>query len=413
LDHLLREIYKQSYSRLFASLYQRFNDFELVEDGIQDAFEKAMVKWRDPPDNPAAWLYTAAKNRILDQIKRPGRDAAMFDEQFHGNSGEYLPAEVQLDEQLRLMCFCCHPALGERVRILLTLKLVAGLTTDEIGAALVMKSKTVGQALTRAKKKIAKAGIPFKSPDLLDLSQRIPEIQKILYLMFNEGYHSNSDHSLYRVDLCNEAIRLARILTEPPNRDYSTKPLLALMLFQHSRSKARMSPSGEPVLLKDQNRKLWNQDMIAEGRQILKELEEKNVSTQGPYYYQAVIAREYAIPDDFSKSDWVKICLTYEKYYYAHPDPIVLLSWISAESYRSNAKNALALIERSGLERHLREYRWFYSVRAELHARIGDHTAAVADIERSLTLTGNPGERRYLHRRLRELGGHKSIRSPE
>jgi RNA polymerase sigma-70 factor (ECF subfamily) len=404
LDNLLREIYKQTYPRLFVSLYHRFNDFELVEDGIQDAFEKAMVKWRDTPGNPAAWLYTAAKNRILDQIKRPGRSAAVFDEQVHGESVESFPVEVQLDEQLRLMCFCCHPALGKRVRILLTLKLVAGLTTDEIGSALVMKSKTVGQALTRAKKKIAKAGIPFKSPDRLDLSQRIPEIHKILYLMFNEGYHSNSDHSLYRVDLCNEAIRLARILAEPQERYSSAKSLLAMMLFQHSRSKARMSPTGEPVLLKDQNRKLWNQNMISEARQTLNELEMKDSDPQGPYYFQAVIAREYAISEDFSGSDWEKICLTYEKFYYAHPDPIVLLSWISAESYRSNAKKALALIDHSGLERHLREYRWFYSVRAELRARIGNTIAAIADLKRSLALTGNPGERRFLQRRIDELG---------
>lgn len=199
-----------------------------------------------------------------------------------------------MDEQLRLMCFCCHPALAQRVQILLTLKLVAGLSTDEIASALLMKTKTVGQSLTRAKKKIKLAGIPFSEPDDLDLAERIIGIHKIIYLMFNEGYHSNSQHSLYRIDLCDESIRIARVLRRVHANNPRSASLLALLLLQHSRSAARLSDSGEPVLLKDQDRSLWNRTLIAEADRIIEHIQKRSMEAPKEYYYQAIIAQKYA-----------------------------------------------------------------------------------------------------------------------
>jgi RNA polymerase sigma-70 factor (ECF subfamily) len=402
MNRALREIFKDSYSNLFASLYTRFPDIDLVEDGIQDAFEKALSKWEDPPRDPSAWLYVTAKNRILDLLKRKSREAVEFQEESSGGAVRDIEID-EMDQQLRLMCFCCHPALAERVQILLTLKLVVGLTTEEIAAALVMKSKTVGQSLTRAKRKIAKAGIPFQTPDMLDLSARIPSIQGIIYLMFNEGYHSNSEHSLYRVDLCNEAIRLARILCDINGPNAESSSLLALMLFQHSRSRARSDSSGEPVLLADQNRKLWDSGMIGEAGEILEGVVRGMEGPPGRYLFQAAIAQKYAVAPSFEESDWAGICRIYAEYYYSYPDPIVLLSWITAESYRSDARTALGIMAETRLESHLRDYRWFYSTRAELLAKIGEHRKAVADLEKSLSLTANPGEKRMLMRRISEL----------
>jgi RNA polymerase sigma-70 factor, ECF subfamily len=308
-----------------------------------------------------------------------------------------------LDEQLRLMCFCCHPALTERVQILLTLKLVGGLATDEIAAALVMKPKTVGQALTRAKEKIKRAGIPFHTPDHSHLPERIEAIRAIIYLLFNEGYHSNSEHSLYRFDLCNEAIRLIRLLYSINRHDHDSASLLALLLFQNSRSKARSSMEGEPILLKDQNRKLWNTGMIDEACGIFDRLLKNMPDPPGQYFFQAAIAREYAIAPSFEESNWTKICHIFAELYYLKPDPIVLLSWVTAESYRSNPETALNLMESFNLQHFLKDYRWFYSARGELQAQTGKYESAMEDIAKALALTQNPGEKRLLERRMREI----------
>ena len=402
----IRRVVKEHYSTLFSTLYSRFRDIDLVEDGLQDTFEKALVKWQDdPPRDPAAWLYIAAKNRILDILKKNNRFTNLVLEE-----GEYdLNIEAMeegrvLDEQFRLMCMCCHPSLAERVQVLLTLKLVAGLTTEEIAAALVMKPKTIGQSITRAKAKIKLAGIPFKTPDQSHLTERLVVIQKILYLLFNEGYHSNSEHSLYRIDLCKEAIRLSELLVSLHSDDNESEALLCLMLYQHSRSSARSTADGQPVLLKDQNRTLWNRKMIRRADVFINRIRINIRNNRaGPYAFQAAIAAEHAHAETFENNNWHHICWLYSELFLLKPDPIILLSWLGAESYRSSPAHALELMERHRLEQHLKDYRWFYSSRGELYSKSGETDKAVADLEHALSLTRNPGERRFLERRLKEL----------
>ncbi len=394
---------RESYSRLFSSLYSRFRDMELVEDGIQDAIEKLLGRRGNPPRDTLAWLYTAAKNRILDTLKSKAAQLVAYAEEIHGGS-ESGTDPFQVDEQLRLMCLCCHPALGERVQILLTLKLVAGLTSGEIAAALVMKKKSVEQALTRAKEKIRIAGIPFRTPEDGDLTDRLSAIRKTVYLMFNEGYHSNSGQGTQRPDLCNEAIRLARLLVTLSGADsHPSLSLLALLLYQNSRRRARFSDDGEPILLKDQDRNLWDRDLIREAHELFEALLPATPNKPNEYFFQAAIAREYARAPGYEESNWPQICRLYADYYYAYPNPVVLLSWIGAESQRSTPRIALELMKKFDLHTHLKDYRWFYSVRGELRAKTGDAAGASADLSRALSLAVNPGERRLLERRLGEI----------
>ena len=402
----IRRVVKEHYSSLFSTLYARFRDIDLVEDGLQDTFEKALVKWsEDPPSEPAAWLYTAAKNRILDILKKSNRFPDVVPE--HGaydSSIQAMEEDRVLDEQFRLMCMCCHPALAERVQVLLTLKLVAGLAVEEIAAVLVMKPKTVGQTITRAKAKIKLAGIPFKTPNESDLFDRLAVIQKILFLLFNEGYHSNSEHSLYRIDLCKEAIRLGELLVSLHFDGAESEALLCLMLYQHSRSSARSTVDGQPVLLKDQNRSLWNQEMIRAANIYINNIRINIQNKQaGPYAFQAAIASEYAHAETFEESNWHHICWLYSELFLLKPDPIILLSWLIAESYRSSPAHALELMERHYLEGHLKDYRWFYSSRGELHSKAGDADKAILDLEHALSITRNPGERRFLEKRIKEV----------
>ncbi len=403
----LRTLVREHYSRLFASLYGQFRDIDAVEDALQDAFERAMRRWvSDRPRDPAAWLYTVARNRILDAKKKDGRTVGELPARgAPAPEIEALEEGRTLDEQLRLMCLCCHPALAERGQVMLTLRLVAGLTTEEIASALVMKPKTVGQTLTRSKTKIKLAGIPFEVPDESSLGERLGAVQKILYLLFNEGYHSNSDHSLYRVDLCKEAIRLARILVDLRLDNRESLALLCLMLYQHSRSASRSTSDGRPILLSLQDRSLWNRTMIDEADRLYdRAISGIDSDLAGPYAFQAAIAREHAHSTSFDRSDWRRICRLYAELYLHKPDPIVLLAWLVAESYRTSASRALELMELHRLREHLSEYRWFYSTRGELRSRSGDTEGASADLRHALSLTRNPGERLFLEDRIRALG---------
>ena len=404
----LRGIVREHYARIFASLYGRFRDIDVVEDALQDAFERAMRTWDDHrPHDPAAWLFTVARNRILDVKKKDGRTVGEVPERGEPSREiEALEEGRTLDEQLRLMCLCCHPALAERGQVMLTLKLVAGLSTEEIASALVMKPKTVGQTLTRSKTKIKLAGIPFDVPDESSLGERLGAVQKILYLLFNEGYHSNSDHSLYRIDLCKEAIRLTRILVDLRLDNRESVALLCLMLYQHSRSASRSTTDGRPILLAGQDRTLWNRAMIAEADSLYdRTISGANSDIVGLYTLQAAIAREHAHSPTFEASDWPRICRIYAELYLHKPDPIVLLAWLVAESYRSSPRQALGLMGLHRLEEHLSEYRWFYSTRGELRLRSNDAAGAHGDFRRALSLTRNPGERRFLEERLRITGG--------
>ncbi len=377
-----------------------------MEDALQDAFERALHNWSGgSPRNPRGWLYTVAKNRILDALHSRKRLGEELPETAASDSRiSDLEEGRTLDDQLRLICLCCHPSLATRPQTLLTLKLVAGLTVNEIAAAFVMKPKTVGQALTRAKTKIRLAGIPYDIPDEGHLKGRLGTVRNVLYLTFNEGYHSNSDHSLYRVDLCREAIRLARLLTAIYPGDTESVGLLALMLYQHARSPARSTSDGRPVLLEHQNRGLWNMPMIQEADGHYRRLASKRIDhSEGWYILHAAIAREHARAETFSATDWWRICTLYSELYIRKPDPVVLLAWIGAESYRTSPEAALDLMEVHHLEAHLTGYRWFYSTRAELRRRAGRSLQARSDFEKALTMTPNPGERRYLEDRIANL----------
>jgi len=387
-----------------AALIRAVGSFDLAEDAVQDAFAVALERWpRDGlPENPGAWIVTTARNRAIDHIRRDevGRTKAETAERVRALDaiGDDEMHEIP-DERLRLIFTCCHPSLALESRVALTLRTVGGLSTKEIARAFLSPESTVAQRLVRAKKKIRGAGIPYRVPPRELLQERLGGVLAVLYLVFNEGYSATSGSDLVRVDLCDEAIWLTRVVDRLLPDEAEVRGLLALMLLQHSRRGTRTDTAGGLVLLEDQDRARWDHEMIDEGVVVLDEA--IALRTPGPYQLQAAIAALHAQAPRPEHTDWPQIANLYTALANAAPSPVIELNRAVAVAMSDGPAAGLALVDR--LAGDLETYHLFHAARADLLARLERRDEAAASYRRALELVTNPAERGFLLRRLAEL----------
>jgi len=399
-------IYRAESRRVFATLVRLLGDFDLAEEALHDAFRAALEQWpRDGiPANPRAWLVSAGRFKAIDGIRRRTRFDSMEDvaEQVEAVIDDTAPSDSEAieDDRLRLIFTCCHPTLAADAQVALTLREVCGLTTEEIAQAFLSAAPTLAQRIVRAKAKIRDARIPYQVPEPGERAERLDSVLRVVYLVFNEGYSASSGQSLTRVDLSGEAIRLGRLIVELlPEPE--AMGLLALMLLQESRRTARTSPSGELVLLSDQDRSLWNQDQISEGSALVT----RSLASQrfGPYTLQAAIAAVHADAVSADATDWDEIAGLYDVLLRIEPTPVVELNRAVAIAMRDGPDEGLALIEAILARGDLKDYHLAHAARADLCRRLGKTAQARASYKRAIALARQGPERRFLERRLAEL----------
>ena len=396
----LARVFREEWGRSVAVLARATGDLALAEDAVQDAFATALERWPDgAPRNPGAWILTVARNRALDRLRRE-RTLARKTELLARLEEVSLPDDMSAlpDERLALMFACCHPALPSDVRVPLTLRMVGGLSTAEIARAFLVPEPTLSQRLVRAKRKIREAGIPLAVPADHDLPERLRSVLAVLYLVFNEGYASTAGDDLVRNDLCDEAIRLAKLLAVSMPDEPEALGLLALMLLHDSRREARTGGDGELVLLEEQDRGRWNRAQIEEGKRLL----ERALSFRrpGPYQLQAAIAAVHASAARPEETDWPQIAALYRELVLVDPSPVVELNRAVAVAMATRPEEGLALVERiQGLDR----YHLLHAARADLLRQSGRRKEAAAAYERALALAPSPVERAFLQRRLSEV----------
>ncbi len=399
-------IYRAESRRIYATLVRLLGDFNLAEEALHDAFRAALEHWpRDGvPANPRAWLVSAGRFKAIDGIRRQSRFDSIedFAEQVDAIADETRPWDDEgiEDDRLRLIFTCCHPALSPDAQVALTLREVCGLTTEEIAQAFLTRAPTLAQRIVRAKAKIRDARIPYQVPAPNELPSRLDSVLRVVYLAFNEGYSASSGESLTRIDLSAEAIRLGRLLVELlPEAE--VMGLLALMLLHESRRAARASPTGELVLLNDQDRSLWNRELIGEGAALV----ERALATRrfGPYSIQAAIAAIHAEATNAESTDWVEIVGLYDVLLRADPSPVVELNRAVAVAMRDGPAAGLALVDAILARGDLHDYHLTHAAQADLCRRLGMTARARAAYERAIALTRQLPERRFLERRLAGL----------
>jgi RNA polymerase sigma-70 factor (ECF subfamily) len=404
----LGTLYRAEWGRLLSALIRDFEDFDLAEEALQEAFASAVREWSSSglPSHPRAWLYTAARHNALDQIRRQarfsGKREALRRLASLKSTGPQGAGEDDLvpDERLRLIFTCCHPALAAEAQVALTLREVCGLTTDEIARAFLVPSSAMAQRLVRAKAKIRGAVIPYQVPPASELPDRLAEVMAVLYLVFNEGYSAARGRSLVREDLSAESIRLARLLREElPSSTPELDSLLALMLLHDARRGSRVDEHGELVLLEHQDRTQWDRALIDEGARLVQGALRSGPA--GPYALEAAIAAVHAEAAGHGDTDWVQIAGLYARLYALHPSPVVGLNRAVAVSMADGPATALSLVERLGEE--LSEYHLWHATRADLLRRLGRRPEALESYGRARALAQNDVERRFLDRRIAEL----------
>lgn len=402
----IEEVYRAESGRILATLIRLVGDFDLAEDALHDAFRAALERWpaEGIPANPRSWLISAGRFKAIDVLRRRTRLEASEEavgEQLYasGNNGIGLDDEGIEDDRLRLIFTCCHPALAPEARAALTLREVCGLTTEEIARAFLVGAPTLAQRIVRAKAKIREARIPYEVPAGAELAERLDAVLQVVYLVFNEGYYASAGASLVRADLSSEAIRLGRLLNElMPEPEVAG--LLALMLLQESRRGARTSPNGDLVLLENQERSLWNRELIGEGVALV----ERALKSRrfGPYTLQAAIAAVHSEASSSTTTDWAQIVALYSLLAQVEPSPVIELNRAVAIAMRDGPQAGLKLIDPL-LAADLAEYQLAHSARAELCRRLGRKAEARASYERALALARLEPERKFLQKRLQEL----------
>ena len=401
----LADIYRDQSRRVLATLIRQLGDFDLAEEALHDAFAAAAEQWPAAglPANPRAWLVSAGRFKAIDAVRRRGRfDDALADIARRVDAVDSTASDEEIeDDRLRLIFTCCHPALASETQVALTLREVCGLSTEQIAAAFLTAPATIAQRIVRGKAKIRGAKIPYQVPAVADLAERLDAVLAVIYLVFNEGYSASSGDSLTRPDLSAEAIRLGRLLVELLS-DPEAIGLVALMLLQESRRAARSTPDGDLVLLEDQDRGAWNRELIASGRALAAQA--LAAPRIGSYTIQAAIAATHADASSTAATDWARIAALYDLLVEAMPSPVVELNRAVAIAMRDGPEAGLALVDAILARGDLADYHLAHAARADLCRRLGRSGEARAAYGRALELARQEPERRFLARRLAELG---------
>jgi len=399
----ITDAFQQEWGRVVATLIRLTGDWDLAEECAQDAFTKAAERWprEGVPRRPGAWLTTVARNRALDHMRRDQlgvtklQEAAMLNPADEGTGVEEVP-----DDRLRLMFTCCHPALALEAQVALTLRTLAGMTTPEIARAFLVPESTMAQRLTRAKRKIRHAGIPFRLPPAHELVDRTHALLAVLYLLFNEGYAATTGEDLIRTTLTDESIRLTRTLCALMPDEPEALGLLALMLFHHARTASRVDAAGDLVLLEDQDRSLWDASMIDEATSLLDAA--LRLHRPGPFQVQAAIAACHAQASRAAETDWLEIAALYATLTEMVPSAVIELNRAVAVSMAFGPAEGLALVDGLAERGELRGYHLLPAARADMLRRLGRSGEAASAYEEARDLAGTEAERRYLERRRRE-----------
>jgi RNA polymerase sigma-70 factor, ECF subfamily len=386
---------------------RRFGDADLAEESVQEAFGRAAARWPadGAPASPLGWIVATAGNVAVDRLRRERalreRLPALAAEPARTEPDPFEEGDAVPDDRLELIFTCCHPALSAEASVALTLRLVAGLTTAEIARAFLVPEPSMAQRLVRAKAKIRMAGIPFRRPPRHLLAERLDHAAAVIYLVFNEGYSASSGGDVVRRDLCDESIRLARLLVSQLPGEPEPRGLLALMLLHHARTAARATPQGELVLLEHQDRSRWDAAMIAAGSAELRRAERAGV--RGPYQLQAAIAEQHARARTSAETDWERVAELYAELAVVAPSPVVELNHAAAVSMADGPARGLELVDALAASGVLDRYHLLHAARADMLRRLGRPGDALAEYSRALELAPGAADRAFLERRRAEM----------